>query len=106
MVNKLFEEEVRRVVKDKPYRRLEQTSAYQSALAEFDGHIKPGFRGPNDPNRYVSFPMAGLRTNKAAGLVSNSMALSGYVYPTVFITMWEYFYVLIQKRQSDRGSNF
>lgn len=77
MVNKLFEEQVRKVVKDGPYLKLRKSSVYQNALAEFDGHIKPGFRGQNDPNKFVSFPMAGLRTNKAAGLVSNSMTLSG-----------------------------
>lgn len=71
MVNKLFEEEVRKVVKDGSYLKLKTSSAYQSALAEFDGHVKPGFRGQDDPNKFVNFPMAGLRTNKAAGLVSN-----------------------------------
>ena len=77
MVNKLFEEEVRRVVKDTAYSNLKKTSAYQSALTEFDSHLKPGFRGRNDPDRFVSFPMAGLKNNKAAGLVSNSLRLSG-----------------------------
>lgn len=85
MVNKLFEEEVRKVVKDGPYLKLKTSSAYQSALAEFYGHLKPGFRGQDDPNKFVNFPMAGLRTNKAAGLVSNSMTLSGYVSPTLLV---------------------
>lgn len=85
MVNKLFEEEVRKVVKDGPYLKLKTSSAYQSALTEFDGHVKPGFRGQDDPNKFVNFPMAGLRTNKAAGLVSNLMTLSGYVSPTLLV---------------------
>jgi hypothetical protein len=77
MVNKMFEQEVQKVVKDGPFMKLKKLSAYQSALTEFDGHIKPGFRGQNDPDRFVSFPMAGLKNNRAAGLVSNSMTLSG-----------------------------
>jgi len=79
MVNKMFEQEVQKTVKDGPYAKLKKTRAYQSALTEFDRHIKPGFRGPNDADQFVSFPMAGLKNNRAAGLVSNSMALSGYV---------------------------
>ncbi|KAK1831182.1 hypothetical protein QBC39DRAFT_372068 [Podospora conica] len=84
MVNKLFEEEVRKVVKDGPYRKLRKSPAYQSALAEFDVHLKPGFRGRDDKNKFVSFPMAGLRSNKAAGLVSNSMTLSGTTMARIF----------------------
>lgn len=77
MVNKLLEEEIRRVVEDEAYLSLKKTRAFQSALAEFDSYLKPGFRGRGDSDRYVSFPMAGLKNNKAAGLVRNSMTLSG-----------------------------
>lgn len=36
MVNKLLEEEIRRVVEDEAYLSLKKTRAFQSALAEFD----------------------------------------------------------------------
>ena len=76
-MNKRFEEEVRRLVGDARHLKLKTASGYRSALNDFDGHLKSGFRGPSDPDRYVSFPMAGLKNNKAAGLVGNSMTLTG-----------------------------
>lgn len=80
MVNKLFEEEIKKVVGDSTYAELKKTPAYRCALRDFDGAIKPAFRGRNDPDRFVSFPMAGLEDNPARGLLSNSMALSGLVF--------------------------
>lgn len=77
MVNKLFEEEVRKAVQEPAYSILKKTRAFQSALTEFDSLLKPGFRGKSDPDRYATFPMAGLKNNKAAGLVRNSLTLSG-----------------------------
>ncbi|KEZ45057.1 hypothetical protein SAPIO_CDS2479 [Scedosporium apiospermum] len=77
MVNKLFEEEIKKVVGDSAYAELKKTPAYRCALRDFDGAIKPAFRGRNDPDRFVSFPMAGLEDNPARGLLSNSMTLSG-----------------------------
>lgn len=77
MLNRRFEEEVKNTVGPDAYMKLSTTSAYRSALKDFDGAIKVGFRGKDDPDRFVSFPMAGLKDNKAKGLVSNSMTLSG-----------------------------
>lgn len=77
MLNNLFVEEIRKTVGDDAYVKLKKTDAYRSGLKDFDSAIKLAFRGKNDPDKFVSFPMAGLKDNKALGLVSNSMTLSG-----------------------------
>jgi hypothetical protein len=77
MLNTLFEEEVRKTVGDEAYVKLKKTDAYRHGLKDFDGAIKLAFRGRNDTDKFVSFPMAGLQDNKALGLVGNSMTLSG-----------------------------
>jgi hypothetical protein len=77
MLNKLFEEEIRKTVGDDAYVKLKKTDAYRSGLKDFDTAIKLAFRGKTDPDKFVSFPMADLKDNKAFGLVSNSMTLSG-----------------------------
>ena len=77
MLNTLFEEEIRKTVGDEAYVKLKKTDAYKSGLKDFDGAIKLAFRGKDDPDKFVSFPMAGLKDNKTVGLVSNSMTLSG-----------------------------
>lgn len=86
MLNRRFEEEIKDTVGPDAYTKLSTTPAYRSALKDFDGAIKVAFRGKHDPDRFVSFPMAGLDDNKARGLVSNSMTLSGLVLPNLNIT--------------------
>jgi hypothetical protein len=63
MLNNLFEEEIRKTVGDEAYVKLKKTDAYRSGLKDFDGAIKLAFRGKNDPDKFVSFPMAGLKDN-------------------------------------------
>lgn len=77
MLNQIFEEEIRKTVGDEAYVKLKKTDAYRGALKDFDGAIKLAFRGKNDSDKFVSFPMAGLTDNKSLGLESNSMKLSG-----------------------------
>jgi len=77
MLNNLFEEEVRKTVGEEAYVKLKKTNAYKGALKDFDTAIKLAFRGKDDPDRFISFPMADLKDNKAHGLVKNSMTLSG-----------------------------
>jgi hypothetical protein len=77
MLNNLFEEEIRRTVGDEAYVELKKKDAYKGALKDFDTAIKFGFRGKNDPDKFISFPMADLKDNPAHGLVKNSMKLSG-----------------------------
>ncbi|EXJ69341.1 uncharacterized protein A1O5_07377 [Cladophialophora psammophila CBS 110553] len=68
MIDRNLEEEIRKAVGMK---------RYQNALKEFAIAIKPGFRGKDDRDKYLSFPMAKLEDNPANGLVKNSMTLSG-----------------------------
>ncbi|KFG77530.1 hypothetical protein MANI_111979 [Metarhizium anisopliae] len=84
MLNKRFEDEVLQAVGDEAYVKLKKTDAYRSALKEFDTVVKIAFRGKNDPDRFVSFPMADLKDNTAAGLVKNAMALSGSTMFRIF----------------------
>jgi hypothetical protein len=84
MLNRLFEEEVRKVVGDEAYVKLKKENGYRTGLKDFDTAIKLAFRGKNDPDKFVSFPMADLKDNKALGLVSNSMTLSGNTLFRIF----------------------
>lgn len=78
MLNKLFEQEVQSAVGDEAFFDLKKKEAYRIALREFDTAIKLGFRGRNDSDKYVSFPMANLKDNPNRGLKKNAMVLSGY----------------------------
>ncbi|KIW93344.1 uncharacterized protein Z519_05949 [Cladophialophora bantiana CBS 173.52] len=77
MIDRNLEEEIRKVVGDEAFVSLKKTEGYQNALKEFAIAIKPGFRGKDDRDKYLSFPMAKLEDNPANGLVKNSMTLSG-----------------------------
>jgi hypothetical protein len=77
IINKLFEDEIRRVVGEEEYATLQEKRAYRGALRDFDIYIKPGFRGKRDRNTYVSFHNAGLKDNKPEGLQNNTMTLTG-----------------------------
>ncbi|KIX03793.1 uncharacterized protein Z518_07346 [Rhinocladiella mackenziei CBS 650.93] len=84
MINEQFEAEIRKVVRDSQYFKLKDTGAYRLALKDFDSVIKPGFRGKNDPVKYVSFPMADLKDNPSEGLIKNAMTLSGETLFKIF----------------------
>ncbi|KAK5636412.1 hypothetical protein RRF57_012125 [Xylaria bambusicola] len=77
MLNRSFEELIRQTVGEDDYVVLKKTEGYRSALREFDVAHKLSFRGPCDSDRYVSFPMANLKDNKAKGLMKNCMTLTG-----------------------------
>ena len=78
MINKLFEQEVRRVVGgDQEYNALRKKNSYRQALVDFNTRIKPSFRGRHDAVNYVAFHRAGLEDNTAEGLEANSLALTG-----------------------------
>jgi hypothetical protein len=77
MLNKRFEQSVQKAVGDEVFAALKKSDAYCTAIRYFDLTIKLGFRGKQDPCRYVQFPMANLKDNKAWGLERDAMALSG-----------------------------
>ena len=79
MINRLLEEGIQTVVGDEAFVKLKHTEGYRNALKEFDVAIKVSFAGKNDPDKYISFPMANLEDRPAKGLFKNSMTLSGQV---------------------------
>jgi len=89
MLNKLFEDEVHKVVGDEAYVTLKKTEAYRSALRDFDSTVKLAFRGKTDNDKYISFPLAKLPDNKLMGLERDSLTLSGGTLFRIFdpITM-------------------
>ncbi|TGJ87961.1 hypothetical protein E0Z10_g854 [Xylaria hypoxylon] len=84
MLNRSFEELIKQTVGEDTFLGLKKTEGYRNALREFDVAHKLSFRGPRDNDRYVSFPMANLKDNKAKGLVKNSMTLSGQTMFRIF----------------------
>ena len=77
MVNKLFEKEVEAAVGKDVYPKLKETEAYRSALKTFDMALKPAFRGADDRDKYISFPMASLKNDRLRGIVNDTMTLTG-----------------------------
>ncbi|KAI0539552.1 Hsp70 family protein-like protein [Xylaria digitata] len=84
MLNRSFEELIKQTVGEDAFLGLKKTEGYRNALREFDVAHKLSFRGPRDPDRYVSFPMANLKDNKAKGLMKNSLTLSGQTMFRIF----------------------
>ncbi|KAI0965133.1 Hsp70 family protein-like protein [Xylaria arbuscula] len=84
MLNRSFEELIRQTVGEEAFVSLKKTEGYRSALREFDAAHKLSFRGPRDSDRYVNFPMANLKDNKAKGLVKNCMTLTGQTMFRIF----------------------
>jgi hypothetical protein len=77
MVNKRFEERVQDAVGKDVFVALKNTSAYHRAYEDFEARVKIGFRGKDDPDTYVNFPLANLQDNSAMGLTQNVLTLSG-----------------------------
>ncbi|KAJ3577211.1 hypothetical protein NPX13_g3354 [Xylaria arbuscula] len=84
MINRSFEELIRQTVGEDAFVGLKKTEGFRSALREFDVSHKPSFRGSGDLDRYVSFPMANLKDNKAKGVVKNCMTLTGQTMFRIF----------------------
>jgi len=84
MLNHLFEEQIRKTLGDEAYVNLKKKPAYRSGLKDFDTAIKVAFRGKSDPDKFVSFPMADLKEDKALGLSKESMTLTGSTMFRIF----------------------
>ena len=77
ILNKRFEEVVRKAVGEEEFIRLKKTPGWRIGVKEFECSLKIAFRGKEDPDKHVSFPRAGLADNPAAGIEGNSLTLSG-----------------------------
>lgn len=87
LLNKAFEDHVRDAVGEQEFERIKEHEAYRTALRDFDLRVKREFKGPDDPNEYVSFPRACLQDNEAKGIEQNAMILSGCVFFFFFILL-------------------
>jgi hypothetical protein len=74
MLNRRFDEHVMNIVGEEEMFRLRKTTAYSTAMKQWDHEVKQTFT--NDPSKewYVSFPMAEL-TDDAANHLKNDFLL-------------------------------
>ncbi|KAH0562067.1 hypothetical protein GP486_003228 [Trichoglossum hirsutum] len=84
MLNKRFEHWIQETVGDAEYIELKKTDGYRAAMQQFDLSIKPAFRSKQDPDRYISFPMAKLKDDDSKGIVKNSIILKGTTLFNIF----------------------
>jgi len=77
MINKRFENWVKDTIGERQYLNLKESAkdAYSSAMQDFDENIKPAFRGPEDRERYVNFPMANITDDPAKKIKGNTLTL-------------------------------
>lgn len=76
-LNKRFAQAVKGVVGEDQYYHLRKTKGFEEAMNQFDKNIKTAFRGQQDEEYYVNFPMATLEDDRAAGLVANCWNMKG-----------------------------
>lgn len=78
-LNQRFEEAVKNLVGDDEYTDLRKTKGYSLALKGFDREVKRSFRGDEQEEYFVNFPMASLEDDPDAGLEANCWRMTGYV---------------------------
>ncbi|KAK3343434.1 Hsp70 family protein-like protein [Lasiosphaeria hispida] len=76
-LNQRFEEAVKSLVGDDQYAELRKTKGYALALKSFDREVKRAFRGGEEDEYFVNFPMASLEDDPEAGLEENCWRLTG-----------------------------
>jgi len=76
-LNQRFAEEVKSLVGEDQYYHLRKTKGFRFAERTFDREIKRSFRGNLSEEHFVTFPMATLKEDKAAGLVSSTWRMTG-----------------------------
>lgn len=78
MINQRFEEFVKMTVGEECFSKLRETKGYRLAMKVFDENVKPGFRGPDDEDQYVNFPMANIPDNPNRGVIANTITVTAY----------------------------
>jgi len=76
-LNKRFEQAVKELVGEDQYYHLRKTRGFEQATLHFDRSIKTAFRGSEDEEHYVHFPMAKLQDDPANNLASNCWTMKG-----------------------------
>ena len=76
-LNQRFGEAVRDLVGDEEFASLRLTKGYNLAVNNFDREVKKSFRGSNDEEYFVNFPMTTLQDDKEAGLQNSCWRVTG-----------------------------
>jgi hypothetical protein len=79
-LNRRFEEAVKVLVGEDQFFHLRKTKGYEHAKLEFDRDVKTAFRGDQEEDYYINFPMTNLSDNPNNNLVSNCWTMKGYVF--------------------------
>jgi hypothetical protein len=70
-LNRRFEEAVKKLVGEDQFNNMHNTRAFSAAVEYFDLSVKTAFRGREDEDYFVNFPMAKLEDDRKNNLVSN-----------------------------------
>lgn len=73
MINKRFEEYVKNLVGERCFIDLKETNGWRHAMKTFDEIVKPAFRGREDEDYYINFPMANIPDNADCGIKANTV---------------------------------
>lgn len=76
-LNKRFEQAVKNLVGEEQFDDLRKTKGFEQAMLQFDRSIKTTFRGDEDDDYDINFPMAHLRDDPDKNLTSNCWAMKG-----------------------------
>lgn len=78
-LNQLFASAVEKLVGDDQWYILKKSKAFLHAEKEFDRDIKTRYRGKQDEEYFVNFPMADLEDDPDNNLNSNCWTMTGYI---------------------------
>jgi hypothetical protein len=76
MINRRFEEFIKSTVGERTHLDLKETDAWRRAIKTFDEQVKPGFRGREDEDQYINFPMANICDAPDRGVKANTITVS------------------------------
>ena len=76
-LNQRFLDAVKNLVGEDQYHELRKTKGFWHAEKCFDREIKKAYRGDQNEEHFVTFPMANLEDDPANGLASNMWRMTG-----------------------------
>jgi hypothetical protein len=76
MINRRFEDYIKSKVGERCFFELKETNGWRHAMKTFDENIKPGFRGRDDEDQYINFPMANIPDNAHRGIKANTITVT------------------------------
>jgi hypothetical protein len=76
MINRRFEEFVKNTIGERIHLDLKESDAWRRGMKTFDEQVKPGFRGRDDDNQFISFPMANIPDNPDRGIKGSTLTMT------------------------------